>query len=107
METVSISDIKKDISGLINRVAFGRERIVLTSRGRAKAALVSVDDLARLMGLDQADKDEILRQELAKLAAARELQERILARAGGLLPDAAEELRELREDRDEYLTGLR
>jgi prevent-host-death family protein len=107
METVSISDIKKDISGLINRVAFGRERIVLTSRGRPKAGLVSVADLLRLDQLDRAEAAGLQEQELAKLMAARALQERILARTGELLPDSAEELRELREERDEYLSGLR
>lgn len=46
---VSIGTVKRDISELINRVAYGRERIMLTSRGKPKAALVSIDDYERLM----------------------------------------------------------
>jgi len=45
---VSIGQVKRDISELVNRVAFGDERIVLTSRGKPKAAIVSMDDLMRL-----------------------------------------------------------
>lgn len=45
---VSIGQVKRDISDLVNRVAYGGERIVLTSRGRPKAAIVSMEDLERL-----------------------------------------------------------
>jgi len=47
-KTVSIGEVKRDISELVNRVAYGHERIVLTSRGKPKAVLVSVEDYARL-----------------------------------------------------------
>jgi prevent-host-death family protein len=47
---VSIGRVKRDISDLVNRVAYGGERIVLTSRGKPKAALVSVEDYERLEG---------------------------------------------------------
>lgn len=45
---ISIGQIKRDISELVNRVAYGGERIILTSRGKPKAALVSLEDYARL-----------------------------------------------------------
>lgn len=45
---VSIGQVKRDISDLVNRVAYGGERIVLTSRGKPKAVLVSLDDYSRL-----------------------------------------------------------
>jgi len=45
---VSIGRVKRYISDLINRVAYGGERIVLTSRGKPKAAIVSLDDYERL-----------------------------------------------------------
>ncbi len=41
---VSIGGVKREVSDLVNRVAYGRERIVLTSRGKPKAAIVSMDD---------------------------------------------------------------
>ena len=45
---VSIGQVKRDISELVNRVAFGGERIILTSRGKPKAVLVSVSDYETL-----------------------------------------------------------
>jgi prevent-host-death family protein len=45
---ISIGQVKRDISELVNRVAYGGERIVLTSRGKPKAALVSMADYQRL-----------------------------------------------------------
>ena len=53
---VSIGQVKRDISELVNRVAYGGERIVLTSRGRPKAALVSIADYDRLAGQDAGQK---------------------------------------------------
>jgi prevent-host-death family protein len=47
-ETVSISRAKRDLSKLVNRVAYGGEQIVLTSRGKPKAALISTTDYERL-----------------------------------------------------------
>ena len=47
-EQVSIGQVKRDISTLVNRVAYGGERIVLTSRGKPKAALVSMEDYQKL-----------------------------------------------------------
>lgn len=44
VDQVSIGQVKRDISELVNRVAFGGERIILTSRGKPKAVLVSVQD---------------------------------------------------------------
>ena len=45
---VSIGRVKRDLSELVNRVAYGGERIMLTSRGKPKAALVSIADYERL-----------------------------------------------------------
>ena len=46
---VSIGEVKRDISDLVNRVAYRHERIILTSRGKPKAVLVSVEDYTRLL----------------------------------------------------------
>jgi prevent-host-death family protein len=47
---VSMGEAKARLSSLVNSVAFGGQRIVIQSRGRAKAALVSVEDLRRVEG---------------------------------------------------------
>jgi prevent-host-death family protein len=46
---VSIGQIKRDISELVNRVSYAGERIILTSRGKPKAALISMSDYEQLL----------------------------------------------------------
>jgi prevent-host-death family protein len=46
---VSIDQVKRDISELVNRVSDAGERIILTSRGKPKAALISMEDYERLL----------------------------------------------------------
>ena len=46
---VSIGQIKRDISELVNRVTYGGDRIIITSRGKPKAVLVSMADYERLL----------------------------------------------------------
>ncbi len=50
MERVSIVDAKRELSRVVNKVAFGHEPVVLTSRGRPKAVLVGHEDFLRLTG---------------------------------------------------------
>ena len=108
MNTVGIAEIKRSISTIVNRVAFGRERIVLTSRGKPKAALVSVEDLQKLESLEKTTSPPSRAQQRAALAMAQAVREMTLARRGGVpFSDVAEDLRRLREERDLELAGLR
>jgi antitoxin (DNA-binding transcriptional repressor) of toxin-antitoxin stability system len=43
---------REEFADAINRAAFGNERVVLRRRGRAIAAVVPIDDLRLLEGLD-------------------------------------------------------
>jgi prevent-host-death family protein len=74
---ISIGQVKRDISELVNRVAYQGERVVLTSRGRPKAVLVSLEDYQKLR---QVEQEKHTRN--AWLAEARALAERIRARRG-------------------------
>jgi prevent-host-death family protein len=108
MDTVGIAEIKRQISTIVNRVAYGRERIILTSRGKPKAALVSIEDLQKLEMLDRTTSPPSRDQRKAALAMAQAVREMTLARRGGVpFPDVAEDLRRLREERDRELSGLR
>ena len=108
MGTVGIAEIKRSISTIVNRVAFGRERIVLTSRGRPKAALVSIEDLQKLESLEKTTFPPSRAQQKAALAMAQAVREMTLARRGGVpFSDVADDLRRLREERDLELAGLR
>jgi prevent-host-death family protein len=100
--TVSIGQVKRDISKLVNRVAFGGERIILTSRGQPKAALISIEDL---QVLEQTGQQKARR--MAALDRAQALGERIRAERPAHDVGSVELLRDLREERMDELLGLR
>ncbi len=77
---VSIGRVKRDISDLVNRVAYGGERIVLTSRGKPKAAIVSIEDYERL---EESKAKASLEQWRLWLTESDALAANILARRGG------------------------
>jgi len=107
METMGIAEVKRSISTIVNRVAFGRERVILTSRGKPKAALVSIEDLQKLKMLERTTSSPSRAQRKVALAMAQAVREMTLARRGGVpFSDVAEDLRKLREERDLELAGL-
>ena len=81
---ISIGQVKRDISELVNRVAFGGERIVLTSRGKPKAVLVSLEDYERIQATD--DQFRLAKWQ-AFNAELETLHTQILERRGGDLFD--------------------
>ncbi len=89
----NIKDAKDKLSEFVNMVAHGHERIVLTSRGRPKAALIGLDDLAALEDLTvNSTMDD------SALAEADSLKARILRRRHGtLVTDSAEDLAAIRD----------
>ncbi len=95
---VSMGEAKARLSSLVNSVAFGRERIVIQSRGRPKAALVSVDDLRHVEGTRS------VRLSKAQRTLALVQADRVRRALKGLkLTDSLEELRRLRVG---HLRGL-
>ncbi|HFQ93277.1 MAG TPA: type II toxin-antitoxin system Phd/YefM family antitoxin [Anaerolineae bacterium] len=54
MVEISISQVKAGFSEYVNRAAYGRERIVILSRGKPKAVMLGMDDLRRLEELEDA-----------------------------------------------------
>lgn len=101
---VAIGQVKRDISELVNRVAYGGERIILTSRGKPKAVLVSLEDYAKLQqGEERIAKWQAWEEQVQALSA------RILERRGGEPLDhdsllAAEKADQ--EARDDAILGL-
>ena len=51
MSIVSISDASRRLSQLINQAAYGREIVILTSRGKSKAVLLGIESFQELVGL--------------------------------------------------------
>lgn len=48
MEKVSIAEIKSRFSEYISRVAYSREKIIITKRSKPIAALIDLNDLQKL-----------------------------------------------------------
>ncbi len=58
MIEVSVSEVKAAFSEYVNRAAYGKEIVLILSRGRPKAAIISVDALHRLEELESAQAKE-------------------------------------------------
>lgn len=94
---IGIARAKARLSELVNRVAFGNEYIILESRGKPKAALVSLEDLKHVRNVPPMRPKS---QRLLALAQAdrvrRSLQSRVLV-------PSSEELSRLRGERIDTL----
>ncbi len=64
MNTLSTAEARNQFSDVINRAAYGKERVVLTRRGKALVAVVPIEDVELLRELedyyDAKDADEAL-----------------------------------------------
>ena len=58
VRTMSLSLARVRLSKCLNQVCFGGERIVVTSHGEPKAAIISIEDLHRLQEDEQARADQ-------------------------------------------------
>jgi len=50
--TISTAEARKNFADIVNKVAYGKEPIVLTRRGHEVAALVSIDELELLRQIE-------------------------------------------------------
>lgn len=53
MSTISIAEASRQFSQVVNRAAYGRDVVVLTSRGQPKAVLLGLDAFDRLVGMHE------------------------------------------------------
>jgi len=103
--SIAIGQVKRDISELVNRVAYGGERVILTSRGKPKAALVSIADYERLQQEQGKDRS---RHWQAWVVESDKLTAEILARREGEPLDVDALWQAARADleaRDEQILG--
>ena len=99
---ITIEQAKREFFEIIQRVAAGNERFVLTSRGKAKAALVSVEDYQVLQSLELSDQTRLRTWMQATQALASEILEKrdgIMVDDGNILDESRNEL----EDRDTWI----
>jgi prevent-host-death family protein len=67
MTKVSAAEARNEFSEILNRTSFGKERIVLTRRGKDLAALVPMEDLELLERLEDRIDLEDARAALAEV----------------------------------------
>ena len=65
MTRLTTTEARKDFASLVNRTAYGKERVVLGRRGKDLAALVPIEDLDLLEQLEDALDLEEARKALA------------------------------------------
>lgn len=99
---VGIAEAKNTLSTIVNRVAFGRERIILESRGKPKAAVISIEDLHKLEAIEPAAASMAAR--MSALAEARSVRLAIAARQGA--PDSESVVDTLHRLREEHTLAL-
>jgi len=51
-DSVSVIDVRNNLAELLNRTAYSDERIRISRHGKPVAALISIEDLARLEALE-------------------------------------------------------
>ena len=59
---VSVVDVRSNLANILNRAAYGGERVILERRGKPMAALVSMGDLELLEQLENEDDLEAVRK---------------------------------------------
>ena len=78
--TISTADARKNFADIVNKVAYGKEPIVLTRRGQEIAALVSMDELELLQQIEDHIDIEDAKKALAELGkniAAKDVWEKL------------------------------
>ncbi|MGQ9554246.1 MAG: type II toxin-antitoxin system Phd/YefM family antitoxin [Anaerolineae bacterium] len=75
METVSVKEAKAALSEYLNRAAYGQERIIISSRGKAKAALISIEDLRRLEEAELRAESQMLARAIEETTEFQPLEE--------------------------------
>jgi prevent-host-death family protein len=102
---VSLTELKQRLGEFIRRAAYGGERIILLSHGKASAALVSMEDLRLLEQIGKTtERQSYIQQQEKLLEEARVLRERIAA--DGYQVSTLDLLDEVREERTDDLLGL-
>lgn len=69
MSRLPTSEARRDLASVVNRVAYGEERIVLHRRGKDVVAIISMDDLELLERLE--DRMDLRAARRAQREAAR------------------------------------
>ena len=66
MSLVPVSKARSDMKDLVNRVAYGKERIYLTSHDKKMVAIVPIEDVETLEAMENAEDIRIAEARIKK-----------------------------------------
>lgn len=66
MSLVPVSKARNDMKDLVNRVAYGKERIYLTSHDKKMVAIVPIEDVEALEAMEMAEDIRIAEERIEK-----------------------------------------
>ncbi len=69
MEKISVTKARALIADIVNKVAFGKERVILDRAGKDVAAVISIEDLRLLERLVEEEEDRMDAEEAKKAIA--------------------------------------
>lgn len=84
MSAISTADARRNLADLVNRVAYGKERVVLTRHGKQLCALVPIEDLSFLDRLRMAADSQDVATALSESAGGETVPWAALKRELGL-----------------------
>lgn len=79
MTHIVVSEVTQDLSDILNRVAYGRERVILELQGKKIVAVIPIEDLRLLEALE--DRTDLANARAA-LAEANKILEVIKKELG-------------------------
>lgn len=107
MISVPVVEAKKQFGDLMARVAYSGQRLIVERHGRPMMAWISMEDLQHLEALER-DVEDVRARRRAALTLATASRQRVTVQRGGKsLPDSADVLNQLREERMDDFSGLR
>ena len=106
-QSISVMEFRKRIGDVLSRVHYTGEQFVIERNGEPIAAIVGLEDLKRLRNLDD-DREQRKARWQQSLADADALRATMLARRHGEpVPSSTDEIREMRDSRDDDHNNLR
>ncbi|MGB8647640.1 MAG: type II toxin-antitoxin system prevent-host-death family antitoxin [Anaerolineae bacterium] len=105
---INAADLHQRVGEILAKIRYTGDRYVVERRGVPVAAVVSIEDLELLQSLGAAPLPaRNMSDRLAALDRASAVRRLILAqRRGKWMPDSAETVRQLREERARHVSNL-
>ena len=105
---INAAELHQRVGEILAKIRYTGDRYIIERRGVPVAAVISIEDLERLQNLGGTSSTKQVEDSKTRLERAAALRRLILAqRRGKLMPDSADTIRQLREERGHNVAGLR